>query len=103
MDLDRRGFLTSAATALAALRCRALIQQSDLGDVLFCRISDTSLLDLVQTALNQTAPLSVTTQPGHAIYRYPGLIVSYEPRGENYGITLCGAKATLTIAPHQLS
>lgn len=84
MDLNRRGFLLWASASLFAPHVRRTIERAGLGEVYFCRISNLDLLPFARSL-------------------FPHCITSHEPRPGFRGITFCGAKATLTVAPDRLS
>jgi hypothetical protein len=84
MGLDRRQFLLLSSAQMFTLRLRQRVDRAWLGDVVFCRVSDPRLLSVARSI-------------------YPDCIASHEPRPGFHGITFCGAKATLTVAPDRLS
>ena len=65
------------------LRLRRRVEGASLGEVVFCRVSEARLLAVARSI-------------------YPDCIASHEPRPDFDGITFCGAKATLTVAPDRL-
>ena len=84
MGINRRELFRWTAAPWLAPRLFGCVAPAGLGDVVFCRVSDARLLGVARAI-------------------FPGCIASYEPRPGFRGITICGAKATLTLSPDRLS
>ena len=74
MDMPRREFLLSGCVPFAP----RILDRAVLGEVHFCRVSDARLLPVARSM-------------------FPRSIASCEPRDGFSGITVCGARATVTI------
>ena len=83
MEIHRRTFFLLSVSPLVSSAARR-INSARLGDVFFCRVSDSSLLPVAQSI-------------------YPQCIVSHEPRPGFRGITFCGSRSTLTVDTDRLA
>jgi hypothetical protein len=84
MQIHRRTFFFLTASPLFSAAVRGKLSYAKLGEVFFCRVSESSLIRVARSI-------------------YPQCVASHEPRPGFRGITFCGSRSTVTLTTDRVA